>query len=487
MAVHYDFLGRLGLGPEADARAVRRAYARELKLIDQERDPAGFQRLRACYEAAVEWAASQEEPGRASEADWERPGGTAAVHAAAPAAPAAAPPEPAADALEPAAVPEAPEAAPSPFELGRQVFGAFCARMPALLELAGEPPELPWIEALYKALADERLLNLDGRLGFELHVAWLLSGGWRQGHEILLPAAAQVFGWDADRRSLARLGDAGARLDVALEQRRGFGVQDRSTRGKQRAVLALLRRDSPPADRLILRNMPVLEQMMTRFPQWMALIAPLDNVRFWRRRYQEKKGRPFEARAAKPRSTPVLGSRSWWLWWLVPGLFSALGHLFSNQPPRIDPSPQIINLNTTRETPAQHSERLRHPKPIYEDERPPQDRLQEISTRIHYKPGQQVKPGVLTVRYSVFLDADGSVLGMNRLSQSADPAFDAAVRKAIMESRPFPPKTDKVFPVEYSVTIGRAKKVVPVLSAGDRQFTRKRAPWEPPATNTPLP
>ena len=47
---------RLDLPLEADARAIRRAYARELKRIDQASDSDGFQQLRSAYEAALRFA-----------------------------------------------------------------------------------------------------------------------------------------------------------------------------------------------------------------------------------------------------------------------------------------------------------------------------------------------------------------------------------------------------------------------------------------------
>ena len=45
----------LGIAPTDDKKEVKRAYARKLKTIDVDADPAAFVRLREALDAAVEW------------------------------------------------------------------------------------------------------------------------------------------------------------------------------------------------------------------------------------------------------------------------------------------------------------------------------------------------------------------------------------------------------------------------------------------------
>lgn len=69
---------RLCVDCDADVGTIRRAYARELKLIDQQNDAPGFQQLRAADELAREWV---KRPMTRGESRLTPPGGAADMHA----------------------------------------------------------------------------------------------------------------------------------------------------------------------------------------------------------------------------------------------------------------------------------------------------------------------------------------------------------------------------------------------------------------------
>ncbi|CUI05246.1 hypothetical protein [Massilia antarctica] len=243
---------RLGLSEDADARAVRRAYARELKQIDQERDAAGFQCLREAYDMALAWCAQAAEPRMPAQAD-------SAMHPL--------PPD-----LERG----------DPQHLCDLAIAQFGAALPRLTQahLAGD--DASWRRELQRILDDEAMVNVCARSLFEEVMTHLLAAGWKPGHETLLPVAASLFGWAGDRSRLLRFGEAGVLVDHAVAELALFNAQGHPALARRRRVLARLREPARPGIDQLMQDMPWLDQMLERFPNMVALVVSLDAVDDWR-------------------------------------------------------------------------------------------------------------------------------------------------------------------------------------------------------------
>jgi len=220
------FLDRLKLDSFADSRTVRRAYARELKLIDQEADPAGFQSLREAYEAALRWL---EQGARELPVDIEH------------------------------------EAPPK---------GAL-ARLQNLKSL----------EQARQLLQEQRPVNLADSEAFEAEVAGLLELGWRPGHEHLFQAACEIFYWDG-RQLPAYLGEFAA-LAGAIEDLKFLRMQPEPVRASHTHVMDCLRASVIPGLADLARDILIAELVFTRYPDLMILTCAPRKIEAWRKKMSQ--------------------------------------------------------------------------------------------------------------------------------------------------------------------------------------------------------
>ncbi|MEO5686415.1 MAG: hypothetical protein ABIR54_03565 [Burkholderiaceae bacterium] len=263
------FLVALGLDDthDIDERTLRRAYARLLKQIDVEAEPQRFQALRESLDQSLSWLAWRE---RAQAAD----GDPSSVPDRS-TAPAIRGPDVLFELASPA------PAAPPGEASGSAVYADFHQAVTRVFrDVAGAR------NALERAMADPRLINIDARTGFEGHVARLLAEGWRPGHDHLLDPAVDAFGWERDHRRLGHFGQVGALVDAAIRDRAVF----RQFNAQQAAVLNRLilriRDATPPDPRTLHEEVQQLQLLVQRVPNWLRIVAPVDpvNARFemWR-------------------------------------------------------------------------------------------------------------------------------------------------------------------------------------------------------------
>ncbi|HEX8612431.1 MAG TPA: hypothetical protein VF800_14185 [Telluria sp.] len=251
---------RLGLGQDADMRTVRRAYARELKQIDQERDAAGFQYLREAYELALAWAAQGAERVMASAAP---------------------------DVGQPL-LPDAERGDPQ--HLCDLAIAQYRAALPRLTQAHVAGDDVAWRREMQRILDGDAMVNVCARALFEEVMAHLLAAGWKPGHETLLPVAAGLFDWAGDRGRLLRFGAAGRLVERAIGELALFDAAGHPQLGRRLRVLERLRKPAPPGSDQLMRDLPWLDQMLERYPNMVALVVSMDAVDAWHAASARRRG-----------------------------------------------------------------------------------------------------------------------------------------------------------------------------------------------------
>lgn len=348
------FLQSLDLGVDADERAIRRAYARQLRLIDQEADPAAFQALRETFERALQWAAwkaheASQPPVPESPADVPAP----------PVRPERANPAEAPDEREapaPATLQAAPDVAQ---EAADAVFADFLARLEH-----GIDSEAAATALVKAALEDERLVNLEARTFFEWRLACRIVGGWHPGHEFLFKPACEAFAWDTDRRRLALFHQVGAIVDAAIRERIIFFGQDPVAFELQRNLIRRMRQDKPADHGDLASEMPLLWTLVQRYPNWMRAMTRQEIVQHWFDAWngltpEQRQAQSHtldqaasKARAASaPRATPAYKPKTQRsgpsVFWFLLVILGGLGRVVSGLS---DPAPHASSYHASPET-----------------------------------------------------------------------------------------------------------------------------------------
>lgn len=431
----FPFLIRLGLRPDAEAKDIRRAYARELKKIDQDSDPSGFQELREAYETALNWHAHVQFEAAQQQAEDALPD----------------PPQ----ALAPAPIPQpVPSPAPvmeqeDPYQLADLVFQKFLASTGMLVQRNDTRHRTLWKTVLLRSLDDDRLLNLTARAIFEARIVHLLASGWKPGHETLLVVANDIFEWERDRNRILQFGEAGAMVNRAIDEWKVYEALPPSTVSTFKQLINFIR--STPDPKTAGRNdLMLFHQMASRFYTWLAVIVDRQILEAWGHAANAEverngPGAAVPMERSEPAWQPEPETKSDWfkpgtVWPAIIILFMVLRSCFGSSDG--DKEAQRF-ARTTQAAPQYNSAQGAHP--------PSKERIELIRSNIDYKWPTNTPAGKYTVEYEIYIDTEGKFLGTQLITSSGNAGYDEAVRKAIKQSSPFERGTATAFRLKYGM------------------------------------
>ena len=252
MDMTLPFLEQLGLDQTADATSIRRAYAQQLKQVDQEADPEGFAALRTAYEHALAWSEQAK---------------TAA--------------EPVPDAADPTrSRGQSQNSDPQP---DRPLITQAHARFAEALQ---QWPNVELTDALRTISKDLHHQAPDQHYVFQWQLlAALAQESAPHRFEIFL-AADQVFHL-ASQATHAPALDLRKWLDALLVQREAWITQPVGTRERQLNLLQTVQAGTFSRD-----HAGEIGQMLKRFPTFSSLVADRDARARWQQAAEESGGIP---------------------------------------------------------------------------------------------------------------------------------------------------------------------------------------------------
>lgn len=274
------FLELLSLPPHADERAVRRAYATRVKLIDPATDPAAFARLREAYEAARAWAADEDH-------------GVDHDTAAEP-LPALTEPAPSVD--TPSADPTAPPyAAINPQEQAVRLVDRMTARIASseATDIRGE---------LDACTAELRLQYIDAPGIFEDVFIDRLARGLFEKRPYVFTLAMAHFHWQ-EIGHLAALGPKGMWIEAVESQRMAWNSLPPLLRANRLSLIETADAAKDNLSTAIVRRWFEVRDDFQRFPAYLGLYLALPRQYAWATAYNALPATERQALEA-PAKTP---------------------------------------------------------------------------------------------------------------------------------------------------------------------------------------
>lgn len=216
----------------------------------------------------------------------------------------------------------------------------------------------------------------------------------------------------------------------------------------------LLRREKQADRREIVNSMGELRTMQQCFPALLLVVTNPDNVAHWEAEFAEHE-------LVLPREPGRREKAARWFVKIAIVLvaFKSLQFLYEHRSPGPAGAPERAAQHDSagdsgydpRANPPTHAQ------------------LEEHAAPLNFQPPPDAPPGEHVVDFEVFLDADGKVIGMNRMRESQLPGFDAAVEAAVRAARPFPPETARIFTFHATWRIA-PKTVAPATLPATKQI-----------------